>query len=296
MQLIYIAQSNQFPGMVKIGRTDRSVEERMEELSKEDYGTSGFTGNSEWEAIKVIEVKDSESAETILHNHFSEYRVENSRELFYADDPHELAEEAIQVVDGADFLHSFDSINALFGGLSIISVVAGVSVILRTFFPDNAEVWKLSKVLNNWEKRLKSKASSSENILVAILYSALWGSFSISKTIGEFVPRIVEDYVANIKENKSYMKLLNLQIELIGLKNVEYITALSLNKYHNNEITDLFNEQWRQFEIIWALKQKGEKVKDFNDDLLSLYFKINSPEREDKEFNINKGAFFVDDK
>ena len=232
MELIYIAQSKQFPGMVKIGRTDRSVQERMKELSEDDYGTSDFSGDSEWEAIKVIEVKDNESAEVILHDHFGDCRVENSRELYYADNPDAFVDEAMKVVDGVDFLNTFDSLNALFGGLSIVSAVAGVTVLLRTFFPDSAEVWKASKVLDDWGSRLKSKTFTSKSFLGTVLYGALWGSFTISKTLGEFVPRVIEEVVKEIKEskrNETYFKLLELQAEIIGYENVEYITYIINN-------------------------------------------------------------------
>ena len=58
-EYIYIAESPQYPGMVKIGKTDRTVEERMEELSVDDYGIPGENIDSEWEAVKVIEVKET---------------------------------------------------------------------------------------------------------------------------------------------------------------------------------------------------------------------------------------------
>ena len=72
MESIYIAQSKSFPGLVKIGRTDRPVDVRMGELSEDNYGPTGFDGDSEWEALKIIKVDDNESAEALLHNHFSE--------------------------------------------------------------------------------------------------------------------------------------------------------------------------------------------------------------------------------
>ena len=52
MESIYIAKSKSFPNLVKIGRTDRPVDVRMGELSKDDYGPTGFVGDSEWEAVR----------------------------------------------------------------------------------------------------------------------------------------------------------------------------------------------------------------------------------------------------
>ena len=91
MEYVYIATSKSFPGMVKIGRTSRSVDQRISELSEDDYGTSGFTGDSEWEAVQVIEVQNSVEAEAILHEHFDHLRVEDGRELFYVDDPSDIS-------------------------------------------------------------------------------------------------------------------------------------------------------------------------------------------------------------
>ena len=283
--------------MVKIGRTDRSVEERMQELSEDDYGTSGFSGDSEWEAVRVIEVKDNESAELILHEHFSDLRVENSRELFYAEDINAMADESIQIVDGVDFVNTFDSINTLFGGLSIISVVAGITVLVRTFFPDNAEVWKVSRALDDWESRLKTNTKDSKTFLGTILYGSLWGSFTISKAVGEFVPRIIEEVVEEIKEDKrkeTYFNLLELQSEMIGYENVEYITALSLKKFQNYEINDLFKEQWRQFEILWARKQADENVEDFQNQFFSIVSDQFSNLKV-KDTELDKKAYFKED-
>jgi hypothetical protein len=97
---IYFATSPQYPGMVKIGRTDRPVEERLQELSSSDYGPVGETGDSVWHAAEVIVVDDNVSAEAALHQHFADSRVSDERELFYSDDPEAMAEESLTVVDG----------------------------------------------------------------------------------------------------------------------------------------------------------------------------------------------------
>ena len=52
MEYIYFAVSDSHPGMVKIGRTDRPIGERMSELSEDDYGLSGFDGDSPWSTLR----------------------------------------------------------------------------------------------------------------------------------------------------------------------------------------------------------------------------------------------------
>lgn len=100
MEYIYFAVSDSHPGMVKIGRTDRPVAERMSELSEEDYGLSNFEGDSTWEAVEVIKVKDNVEAERVLHEHFEGVRVEDGREIFYSDDVNGMAIEGAEVADG----------------------------------------------------------------------------------------------------------------------------------------------------------------------------------------------------
>ena len=100
MEYIYFAVSDSHPGMVKIGRTDRPVGERMSELSEDDYGLSGFDGDSTWEAVEVIEVEDNVEAESVLHDQFAGARVEDGREIFYSDDVSGMAGEGAELVDG----------------------------------------------------------------------------------------------------------------------------------------------------------------------------------------------------
>ena len=100
MEYIYFAVSDSHPGMVKIGRTDRPVGERMSELSEDDYGLSGFDGDSTWEAVEVIKVEDNVKAESMLHDHFDSVRVEDGREIFYSNDIEGMASEGAQLVDG----------------------------------------------------------------------------------------------------------------------------------------------------------------------------------------------------
>ena len=99
MEYIYFAVSDSYPGMVKIGRTDRPIGQRISELSEDDYGLSGFDGDSTWEAVEVIEVEDNVEAESMLHDHFDSARVEDGREIFYSDDVSGMAGEGAEIVD-----------------------------------------------------------------------------------------------------------------------------------------------------------------------------------------------------
>ena len=96
-EYIYIAESQQYPGMVKIGRTDRTVDVRMEELSDGNYGLPGNEVDAEWEAVKIIKVEDNEHAEAVLHEFYADQRVTDSRELFYTNDIDALGDEAFQL-------------------------------------------------------------------------------------------------------------------------------------------------------------------------------------------------------
>ena len=119
LEYIYVATSPQFPGMVKIGRTDRTPDERMGELSSDDYGTPGYTGDSTWQADHVIKVEDNVAAERVLHEHFSDVRVTEKRELFFSDDPQDIAIESTELVggelinDAADVLDVMDVFDAV---------------------------------------------------------------------------------------------------------------------------------------------------------------------------------------
>ena len=144
MEYIYFAVSNSHPGMVKIGRTDRPVSERMSELSSEDYGLSGFEGDSKWNAVEVIKVEDNVEAERLLHDHFDSVRVENGREIFYSDDISSMATEGAELVDGSsiDLLAALEESAKLENGeglevieLALMLGVAGIG------FPIAAILW-----------------------------------------------------------------------------------------------------------------------------------------------------------
>tara|TARA_R110002073_G_scaffold34692_1_gene102461 strand:- start:189 stop:953 length:765 start_codon:yes stop_codon:yes gene_type:complete len=126
MEHIYFAVSDSHPGMVKIGRTDRPVDERMSELSGDDYGVSGYEGDSTWEAVEVIKVEDNVEAESMLHDHFDSVRVEDGREIFYSNDIEGMASEGAQLVDGT----SVDLLSAGVEGSEVFEEGEGIAELI----------------------------------------------------------------------------------------------------------------------------------------------------------------------
>lgn len=139
MEIIYIAQSRSFPDMVKIGRTDVDVKTRMDQLSSIDYGPSGSEIDSDWEALSAFKVEDNEIAEKLLHEHFSQSRVEGRRELFYSDDPDKLCSEAKHLTNGeaiSDSLEILDALESISDIAFSISSVTGVTFLVHHFYPN----------------------------------------------------------------------------------------------------------------------------------------------------------------
>lgn len=130
-EAIYIATSPQYEGIVKIGRTDRPVQERIDELSREDYGLEGEINDTEWELSNVIFVDDNVASEALIHDHFESIRVSDSRELFYSTDPDALASEAASVSGGVFDLSEVEPDVAfeVLDQLIQLGLVAGVGVI-----------------------------------------------------------------------------------------------------------------------------------------------------------------------
>jgi len=87
-EFIYILENTLMPGLVKIGRTERSVSERVNELSSSTGVPTGFT------VVKEYAVANSVEAERIIHERLSDYRVSDNREFFKmeADDAMDIVE------------------------------------------------------------------------------------------------------------------------------------------------------------------------------------------------------------
>ena len=75
MGIVYVFTNDSMPGLVKIGKTDKSVEERLRTLD----GTSVPTP---FRFYFAIESDRFDQIETFIHNTFSEQRVRDNREFF----------------------------------------------------------------------------------------------------------------------------------------------------------------------------------------------------------------------
>jgi hypothetical protein len=222
-EYIYIAESPQYPGMVKIGRTDRTVEERMEELSADDYGIPGQSMDSEWEAVKIIEVIDNENAEAVLHEHFDHLRVTDSRELFYTDDPYGLAYEAADVVDGTIITADLVEIGNLFDPLSLVALGAGITLLARTFAPENSATKKTEKFMRDWELRTELRYKNAETKVGKFIFGSYKTVFKVNKSIVDNTTGFVEGFAA----------LLSATLSSIGIKNN---ILINLGRRKNKEL------------------------------------------------------------
>ena len=99
MEQVYFATSPQFEGLVKIGRTDRDISERMGELA--GYGLEGYDGSSSWlsSSSHVLVVEDNTASEALLHQYFADLRVSDDRELFVAGNIDSMVTEAQKLTD-----------------------------------------------------------------------------------------------------------------------------------------------------------------------------------------------------
>jgi DNA segregation ATPase FtsK/SpoIIIE, S-DNA-T family len=93
-EFIYVLENSSMPGLVKIGRTERSVSERVNELSSHTGVPTGFT------VVKEYAVANSVEAERIIHERLSDYRVADNREFFKmeAEDARDIIESMLETV------------------------------------------------------------------------------------------------------------------------------------------------------------------------------------------------------
>ena len=181
LEYIYFAKSEAFPNLVKIGRTDRDVSERMSELSNENYGPEGFKGEADWEAVNVIQVTDNTAAENLLHEHFADLRVSEGRELFETTNPELLFEEANNIVGSTDIVEAVDIIDIIDGVFPIITLAAIGGAFLSSYQP-NSEAGKVAEKFQtksdlaykrNIHNGFKSKSVSDGEKLKGMALTAL---------------------------------------------------------------------------------------------------------------------------
>ena len=90
-EFIYILENESLPGVVKIGRTEREVAERVKELSSATGVPTEFT------VFRQYVVENSLTAERRVHDLLAEYRVSDNREFFKlsADEAAAMIEELL---------------------------------------------------------------------------------------------------------------------------------------------------------------------------------------------------------
>ena len=91
-EYLYVLINRSLPGLVKIGRTDRTVGDRVRELSS-------HTGvPTEFQIFREFRVRDSVTAERAVHVRLKDYRVSENREFFTIEP--EIAAEVIEELVG----------------------------------------------------------------------------------------------------------------------------------------------------------------------------------------------------
>ena len=208
-EYIYIAESAEYPGIVKIGRTDRDVLVRMDELSEGNYGLPESNIDSNWEAVKIIEVQDNESAEALLHDHYDNLRVVDSRELFYTDDPLKLAYEAETIVDGTIITADLIELGNLFDPISIVALCAAIILTAKTFAPEDKNTIKAEKFMRDWELRTEHRYKNAKTDIEIFIYGGLNIIFKFNKSLGEGAANIIGGFSEGIgyKKGKKITKL-----------------------------------------------------------------------------------------
>lgn len=98
-EIVYILTNEAMEGLVKIGRTTTSVEQRIKELDNTSVPLP-------FQCFYAGEVKDSAFVESHLHQAFSDKRVRSNREFFRID-PNQV-KAAIQIADPTDVTPRID--------------------------------------------------------------------------------------------------------------------------------------------------------------------------------------------
>ena len=93
MKTVYILTNQAMPGIIKIGFTDNSVEQRMKELDKTSTPVP-FT------CYFAKRVEDPTFVESKLHEAFDEFRIRDNREFFRMSP--DQAKAALEIATGTD--------------------------------------------------------------------------------------------------------------------------------------------------------------------------------------------------
>tara|TARA_B000000557_G_C20533492_1_gene341644 strand:- start:21 stop:614 length:594 start_codon:yes stop_codon:yes gene_type:complete len=93
MKTVYILTNEAMPGIIKIGWTDKNVEERMKELDKTSTPVP-FT------CYFAKRVEDPTFVESKLHEAFDEFRIRDNREFFRMSP--DQAKAALEIANGTD--------------------------------------------------------------------------------------------------------------------------------------------------------------------------------------------------
>ena len=93
MKTVYILTNEAMPGIIKIGWTDKNVEERMKELDKTSTPVP-FT------CYFAKRVEDPTFVESKLHEAFDEFRIRDNREFFRMSP--DQAKAALEIATGTD--------------------------------------------------------------------------------------------------------------------------------------------------------------------------------------------------
>ena len=93
MKTVYILTNEAMPGIIKIGWTDKNVEERMKELDKTSTPVP-FT------CYFAKRVEDPTFVESKLHEAFDEFRIRDNREFFRMSP--DQAKAALEIANGID--------------------------------------------------------------------------------------------------------------------------------------------------------------------------------------------------
>ena len=103
MATVYILTNQSMPGLIKIGITERKVEERMREL----YSSSAVP--LPFECYFALEVKDAKLVEKKIHHGFDDYRINENREFFEIDP--DKAKSILSLVDGVEVTPKTDVVD-----------------------------------------------------------------------------------------------------------------------------------------------------------------------------------------